>query len=307
MIKATLIALFGALTAALSTHLLHNLSKDYSILAAAECFPNPLVAGESLTCEDRSMYADSRKWDFGDGSPFLESAKVQHAFSEAGDYTVRLIALAKGKESKEQFVYVTVRPQNTLDTALQITIVGNAPTNVINQTRSFQIKETNSTHRAIGTTTLPYRLSFKADDGYLITDHEWKPESVTRLGDWAVNIDEGGKSITVSFTLKSGPATDRYRGWVHGALETTQTKRVPESRVVLKENIIVDRLGEYSIPGFELDSFDTIQIIDGNNTLLAEGSARSVLVADELGLAFDLRDGSRGNKILHVSMTEIEI
>lgn len=89
-------------------------------------------------------------------------------------------------------------------------------------TRMFDVSETNSDHKAIGTNTKSYSRRFQADEGYTITSYEWQESSATRVSDFVVNITEGGQAIAMDFKLKCGPVTDRYRGWLRGKLVTHQ-------------------------------------------------------------------------------------
>jgi len=56
--------------------------------------PDPSTAGGDTTFDGSSSYADadiiSYSWDFGDGSPAMEGAIVNHAYAAAGTYTVLL-------------------------------------------------------------------------------------------------------------------------------------------------------------------------------------------------------------------------
>jgi hypothetical protein len=89
--------------------------------------------------------------------------------------------------------------------------------------RSFEVSETNTDHKTIGTNVKPYIKRFSADKGYIITAYEWKESSATRVSDFVINIVDGGKVIQMDFKLKCGPKTDRYRGWLKGVLVTEQT------------------------------------------------------------------------------------
>jgi hypothetical protein len=92
--------------------------------------------------------------------------------------------------------------------------------------RSFAVSETNDDHKTLETNTKSYEKTFRADSGYSIVAYKWQEESATRQSDLIINILDGGASIQISFKLKAGPKTDRYRGWLRGALVTTQIRRI---------------------------------------------------------------------------------
>src|SRR5262249_8216324 len=79
----------------------------------------------------------------------------------------------------------------------------------------------------LGATTKSYSLAFPAREGFRIVEARFEETSATRVSNFAIYIEPYGKRAVVRFSLTSGPAVDRYRGWVQGNLVLTQ-ERVPD-------------------------------------------------------------------------------
>lgn len=73
--------------------------------------PDPAEAcvGQAITLVNNSINADSYQWDFGDGSPGSTQEAPSHGYSQAGDYTVQLIAF-NGNNADTTTREVRIRP-----------------------------------------------------------------------------------------------------------------------------------------------------------------------------------------------------
>ena len=69
-----------------------------------------------------------------------------------------------------------------------------------------------------------YEQVFVAQPDYRIASAEFKADSVNHIvsGPIVETLD-GGARVVMRWTLESGPSVDRWRGWLHGSLQTTQT------------------------------------------------------------------------------------
>lgn len=126
--------------------------------------------------------------------------------------------------------------------------------------RTFKVDETNSDHSTFGTNTKSYHLRFRADPEYVITSHSWSAASATRQSGLTFNVS-GGNEIHMRFSLKCGPKTDRYRGWLKGNLATKQKKRVPGKTEVLARGIDILR-SESNLPIMNFGSYDRFHVLD---------------------------------------------
>ena len=71
-----------------------------------------------------------------------------------------------------------------------------------------------------------YTETFRAEPGYKITKHEVEVAGANNYKLELVELVDNDTAVRVSFVLTSGPATDRWRGWVQGTVKTLQ-KRAP--------------------------------------------------------------------------------
>lgn len=90
--------------------------------------------------------------------------------------------------------------------------------------KTYQVYRIKDDHPEIFPHSRNYELKFESEPGYIIQSADLKPLSITRCTDPAVNISPGGKSVSVTFSLESGPFFDRYRGWLKGNLQTVQKR-----------------------------------------------------------------------------------
>ena len=116
----------------------------------------------------------------------------------------------------------TSRPGNvTVDLPRQTASVDPALPERI--TTKQAISQTLESHQEVfGKTTRKYELSFPARQGFRIVEAKFMESNATRVSDFSVEIEDEGQRAVVRFKLTSGPAVDRFRGWLHGNLVLTQ-------------------------------------------------------------------------------------
>lgn len=180
-------------------------------------------------------------------------------------------------------IWMGVNPSEwTKDQPLLISIVGVKSASVDSKQRDFEIDETNSDHKTVGTNTKSYSRRFTADSGFSVVNYEWLQSSATRVSDFAVNIDGGGSSIVVTFKLKCGPKTDTYRGWLRGTLKTTQSKPRPQEEVMLARGVDA-KGGRAVLPANPYGDFQTLQFLDTNKNVIGRGRVGESIKAQSIG------------------------
>jgi S1-C subfamily serine protease len=69
-----------------------------------------------------------------------------------------------------------------------------------------------------------YQVPIKAEPGYRILAARSKVFSAANMSGYTLNVAEDGSSAVATFTLKSGPQVDQWRGWLKGTVELEQEK-----------------------------------------------------------------------------------
>ena len=68
-----------------------------------------------------------------------------------------------------------------------------------------------------------YRYVRAAQPGYVITGAKAVIEHRNKvISEPKIEIIDGGKALTITYTLESGPLVDQWRGWIDGRIETSQ-------------------------------------------------------------------------------------
>lgn len=92
--------------------------------------------------------------------------------------------------------------------------------------------------------TRSYRRTFKAETGFLIEACDFSASSANHESNVACVVAPDGKSATLQFTLASGPAFDRWRGWLRGTVSLDQrsaaTTEGPPPKIVETMRVAVE-------------------------------------------------------------------
>jgi hypothetical protein len=91
--------------------------------------------------------------------------------------------------------------------------------------RTKRIDETLDEHDLMQITKRHYVVQDNADPGCAIISTNLVRQSDTRVSDLSISVSADGTSVTLSFDLSSGPAFDRWRGWLHADLVIEQRPR----------------------------------------------------------------------------------
>ena len=70
-----------------------------------------------------------------------------------------------------------------------------------------------------------YVVQDNADPGCTVISTNLVRQSDTRVSDLSISVSADGTSVTLSYDLSSGPAFDRWRGWLHADLVIEQRPR----------------------------------------------------------------------------------
>ena len=90
--------------------------------------------------------------------------------------------------------------------------------------RSFVLAKIKADHSLLGKSTETFVETFKAEPGYKITKFDVQLGSAANYQVERTELIDDGRAVQVHFSLTSGPAFDRYRGWIQGTVKTQQQK-----------------------------------------------------------------------------------
>ncbi len=188
-------------------------------------------------------------WDFGEqGIPQIKDKDVvEHKYTNAGLYTITLIAHGKGTAGKWTQT-ISVSAPESVSNPFEVTVVAWAKENRVVQTKSIPISMTKDNHPStFSDHSQTYSETFKADPGFKIIETIFQQSSAARAGDITNRIFPDGSQIQFSYKLTSGPAVDRYRGWLRGNLILKQKQMEPAHDVTLGAEIKISKYGTYAL------------------------------------------------------------
>ena len=175
----------------------------------ARCTPILGTSPLTVVCFNESENYSTLVWDLGDGTHFKDKEVISHTYNDAKKYIVRLTAHGKGKDIFEQEINV---------------ISAMLPTSTA-VTKAFKINNTKDNHPNTFTTdSETFTDIFKADPGHKILEATLVTDSAARATNIVTNISDDRTQVEISYKLTSGPALDKYRGWLRGELVVSQEK-----------------------------------------------------------------------------------
>jgi Trypsin-like peptidase domain len=202
-----------------------------------------------------------------------------------------LLGLVRGKQGQTDFNLFTpinlalglLKPAGECQreiTPIFVIVVVVTAEQTVNEEQQFQVDETNDDHASsFNSSRKCYERIFQAKPGNQIVNIAWAPASVTRESDLNFNTLDGGQRAFMRFCLTAGPKVDRYRGWIHGILKTTEVRVVPSSRREVGK-FRIDKAGQIDIPPTTLVESDRIILLGQNGEVVGAGLAR-----DKIGIA----------------------
>jgi len=94
--------------------------------------------------------------------------------------------------------------------------------------RAFTVAKTKDDHPVVfGSSSRNYSESFAAEPGFKISGCAFNAQSANNADDVVCRVTPEGAGATIDFRLTSGPAVDRWRGWLQGTVTLQQEKIVP--------------------------------------------------------------------------------
>lgn len=89
--------------------------------------------------------------------------------------------------------------------------------------RSYTVDKTKNDHSVVfAEHSAYYTENFPAEPGYRITGCKWHLETANGASNIACAINDGGAQARFTYKLTSGPAVDRYRGWLGATVNVSQ-------------------------------------------------------------------------------------
>jgi len=89
---------------------------------------------------------------------------------------------------------------------------------------SYTVDDTQESRAGFSPTSAAYTKTFQARPGYKITDFKYVSRSANYATVNSVEVAEDQRSVTIKYSLKSGPVFDRWRGWIDGTIVTRQER-----------------------------------------------------------------------------------
>lgn len=261
-----------------------------SPVAFATCRPLDGSAPLAISCVNASNYAGHVIWDLGDASvdKIKDQNAVNHTYTIAGTYTVSLRAYGAGEDEWRQEIRVAAARR--LPTQTVVSVVAALAANRVVETRSVPIDQTKDDHPVtFGPHSRTYTETFAAAPGFRITDTRFQEASASRAGDIRAVVASDHGSVTFSFQLTSGPAVDRYRGWLHGTLVLTEERAEPASEVALVRDLHVEDAGTYALStSVPIERIESVRVLGPQGRILAQGRPTDTLIAVPEQLSFSL-------------------
>jgi len=260
-----------------------------SPLAFASCNPLQGEAPLSIRCENESNYHTNVVWDIGDQSlpKIKDRDTIEHIYVDAGTYTITLVAHGHGSPGTWS-QDIKVKQSRALDSPIDITIIARTKENREIKTNSVAVSNTKDDHPSpFSEHSQFYTQTFTADPGYRIIAVDFMKTSAARASDIQNRISSDGSEAELAYQLTSGPAFDRYRGWIRGDVVLKQELLQPAQNVTLGEGVKIENYGVYSLSkSVALESIGHIQITDANGQIIASGDPNGLLISSQINLAF---------------------
>ena len=262
-----------------------------SPLPFARCEPIKGSAPLTVECYNQSNYYTNIIWNFGEAETrkVKDKETVQHTYPSPGNYTISL--LAHGQGSSEPWTQ-TIKVQDvlTLSSSFDVTVIAKTKGDSVVRNRTIQISNTKNDHpNTFSDDARSYTQEINAEPGYRITNASFTEDSAARATSINREIQNDGDSLTFSYSLTSGPAVDRYRGWLHGTLTLEETREAPGSKVVLADDLKITEPGSYTLgESIAMDSIEKVIIENSIGEAIASSNANEVIVLTDKKVALFL-------------------
>ena len=265
-------------------------------------FCHPLLGNAPLQirCDNQSNYHKHIVWDFGEpgAQQIRDQEIVSYTYRTPDQYTVTLTAYGNGSQTWRQSILV--KEEAGLSSPIDLSVIGTLKENRIVETRTFAISNTKDNHPSVFSDhSQVFAETFRPDDGYKVIEASFVPRSSNNANDIRSQIAPDGGSVTFSYRLTSGPAVDRWRGWLRGDLIVRQERSTAAQDVELGAQTI-SAYGSYPLRvSVAEEELQYIKIIRADGQIVASGSPGEALVSTDPDLVFYVEE-SIGQLILKV-------
>jgi hypothetical protein len=249
----------------------------------------------ALPCQDAKAFSAQNPDDL------RLSACQTFRLSEAGQYRLVMKVLARGFGSvdREDLLFV-VRPKPAavaqateppVATRLKLALL--LPGQVVTQTHKIPVSESLSEHGLLPATRDYSWVVYKLGPGETYVSSRFQANSASNASNTKVSYQAKSRSVAISFTLRSGPFVDRWRGWISGSVavqvrrqDAAQTVNLPDEdlrvpgklTLTLPDGLAPERLDDAKIRFVRGETGTTVESAPGQAVALddAEVSARLV-------------------------------
>jgi hypothetical protein len=272
----------------------------------------------ALPCQDATAFAAQSPDDL------RVSACQSFRLSEPGDYHLVMKVMARGSAAvdREQMrFHVLPAPQSAnapaaaraaeapVATRLKTTLL--LPAHQLMETRSAAVSETLREHGLLPSSRdfslVVYRLA--RDETYVSS--RFIANSASEASKTRVAYQPRSRNVVMSFTLRSGPLFDQWRGWISGNVvvrvkrdDAAQTVDLPdidlqlpgESRLALPDNIAADRLQDAKLRLVRSETNTSVEAGLGQTVTLDDAAITPTLVDRTIVIAAHHRAAGGGTK-----------
>jgi hypothetical protein len=218
----------------------------------------------ALTCQDAKAFSAQSPDDL------RLSACQTFRLTEPGQYRLVMKVLARGFGSvdREDLLFV-VRPKPArapqaseppVATRLKLSLI--LPGQHVTQMHKIPVSESLSEHGLLPTTRDYAWTVYKLGPAETYVSSRFQANSASNASRTNVSYQPKTRRVTISFTLRSGPFVDRWRGWISGSVavqvqrqDAARTVDLPDAdlrvpgqlTVALPDELAVERLSEAKI------------------------------------------------------------
>jgi hypothetical protein len=190
------------------------------------------VLDPSLPCQSREDFANQSAADLR-LSP-CQTIRVERP----GLYLLSVTALVRGNQAVDRArIALRILPAPSAEPdephTEQFTVTLRQPPSVIEQVREENLSASFGEHGLLPQSrnfdTVVYRLA----EGETYVSSAFRLRSASNASAVRLSYNARQRAVVASYTLKSGPLIDRYRGWITGTVEVKVKREIPAREVTL--------------------------------------------------------------------------
>jgi hypothetical protein len=155
----------------------------------------------------------------------------------------------------------------------QFTVTLRQPAVAVEQVREENLSASFGEHGLLPQSRAFETVVYRLAEGETYVSSSFRARSASNASAVRLSYNARLRAVVASYTLKSGPLIDRYRGWVTGTVEVTVKRELPAREVVLP-------VANLALPGsVELPLPEDIEPARATIELRKTGAADSFMVA----------------------------